>query len=174
MTAFRAGAGGWWMGLLVLLLALTGCEPSEPRTPASPDLRFRPDGYLDFLRPDGTIITRIAIEIAESDSAQMRGLMQRTTLPARGGMLFINPDARPRTFWMKNTPLSLDILFVAPDSGIVNIARNTRPYSEETIPSTGPAQFVVEVRAGFTQQHGIDDSARIRWKRAVIPVGTQR
>lgn len=162
-----------WASLLTgwLLMACAGCEPQEVRPPVLPDLAFRPDGYLDFLRPDGTIITRIAIEIAESDSAQMRGLMDRRTLPARGGMLFINRDARPRTFWMKNTPISLDILFVAPDSEVVNIARNTRPYSEDLIPSTGPAQFVVEVRGGFTATHGIDETTRVRWKRAVIPTG---
>lgn len=129
------------------------------------DIPFRPEGLLDFVTKDGTVVTRIAIEVAESDSAQARGLMDRRSLPARGGMLFIDQEPSERSFWMKNTPMPLDIIFVRSDSTIANIVRKTTPYSSEKINSTGLAKFVVEVRAGFTDRYGITDSLRITWKR---------
>jgi uncharacterized membrane protein (UPF0127 family) len=68
--------------------------------------------------------------------------------------------------WMKSTPLPLDIVFVAPDSQVINIARRTTPFSEETIEPIAPRKFVVEVRAGFADRFGLTDSTRIRWTRA--------
>jgi uncharacterized membrane protein (UPF0127 family) len=147
-----------------MILLLAACEQNDEPT-IQTDIPFRADGILDFVRPDGAVITTIAIEIAATDSARTRGLMQRRMLPARGGMLFVFPDAEPRGFWMKNTPLPLDILFIAADSQVVNIARRTRPLSEDMIRSTGPAQYVLEVRSGFTDRYGITDSTRVRWRR---------
>ncbi|MGA1494758.1 MAG: DUF192 domain-containing protein [Rhodothermales bacterium] len=86
-------------------------------------------------------------------------------LPDRGGMLFVDAVASMRSFCMNNTPLSLDIIFVDADGDIVNIVKRTTPYSEDYIESTGPAQYVVEVRAGFTDRYGITAEDRIRWRR---------
>lgn len=155
---------------MILLFGLTlftaGCnrEPSTPQGLAT-DIAFTPEGVLDFVRPDSSIIVRIAIELAESQEEQAQGLMYRRTLPDRGGMLFIDPVESMRSFWMKNTALSLDILFVDAEGHIVNIAKDTTPFSEEYILSTGPAQFVVEVRAGFTDRYGITEDDRIVWRR---------
>lgn len=152
---------------VITLIAITasalGCEPDAP--PATREITFRGDGTLDFLRGD-SVLTRIAIEIADTDSSRTRGLMDRTSLPSRGGMLFIFDDEAPRNFWMRNTPLPLDLVFVRADGSIVNVVKQTRPFSDAGIASTGPAQYVVEVRAGFTARHGIDSTASIRWQRA--------
>jgi uncharacterized membrane protein (UPF0127 family) len=145
------------------LVALTACEPDNDAV-VQQDIPFRADGYLDFLRDDGSRITRIAIEIADTDSAQARGLMGRRTLRG-GGMLFVEGTPEMKSFWMKNTPLPLDIIFVGADSGIVNLVKRTTPFSEEHINSTDSAQYVVEVRAGFTDRFGIGDDDRIFWKR---------
>lgn len=147
---------------LLGLLLVIGCGDEPPAPSESP--RFRADGVLEFLRPDGSRITAIAVEIAEGDSAQARGLMQRRSLPERGGMLFIDDAPEMKRFWMKNTYLPLDIVFVAADSEVVNIAERARPLSEAFIRSTAPAQYVVEVRGGFAEQHGLTDSTRIRWR----------
>ena len=154
---------------LVGLFLLVGMDCSSNNKNAIPtDIQFRADGVLDFIRPDSSIIIRIAIEIADTDSAQARGLMDRRSLPNRGGMLFVNTAPRQQSFWMKSTPLPLDILFIGVDSSVVNIAKKTRPYSEDRIESTGPAQFVLEVRSGFTDRYGIDETTRLRWRRQVI------
>ena len=154
-------------GLLLLVLSLGACEQEDDALPTlQTDIPFRADGALAFLTPGDSLITRIAIEIAETDSARTRGLMERRGLPARGGMLFLFDEPDRRSFWMANTPLPLDLIFVAPDGEIVNIVKRTRPYSRDHIQSTAPAQYVVEVRAGFTDRYGITDEARIRWQRS--------
>lgn len=152
----------WALPLIVFCL-LTGCSQESDGDQQEPPA-FDPEGVLAFERPDGTRITAIAIEVAESDSAKERGLMQRRSLPARGGMLFPYDDAAPRSFWMANTYIPLDIIFVGPDSQVVNIAKGTRPLSQQQVRSDAPAQYVVEVRAGFTDRHGITDSTRIDWR----------
>lgn len=154
------------IGLLAIVLMLTACENNRPHPVQQPaDIPFRTDGSLDFVRDDGSVATTIAIEIAETDSARVRGLMQRSSLPPQSGMLFIFEEEEMQGFWMANTPLALDIIYVAADSTIVSIAKYTRPFSPESIPSRRPAQFVVEVTAGFTDRHGIVEGDRIRWER---------
>lgn len=162
-------------GVRVIILAMVasailgfGC--GEPRV--SPQDRseqisipFRKDGTLDFTRADGTPVTTIDIEIAESDSAQTRGLMQRDTLPEDAGMLFVYPRAAPRTFWMANTRIPLDIIFVGDQNQIVHIAKYVRPLSPESTRSQYPAQYVVEVNAGFSDTYGLTESDRIAWRR---------
>jgi uncharacterized membrane protein (UPF0127 family) len=156
-------------GLILLFgvtLMTTACNRNsdEPQGLAT-DIEFTPEGVLDFVRPDSSVITRIVIELAESPEEQAQGLMYRRSLPDRGGMLFVDAAESMRSFWMKNTALSLDILFVDADGQIVNIAKRTAPFSEEHIESTGPAQYVVEVRAGFTDRYGITEDDRIVWRR---------
>ncbi len=82
------------------------------------------------------------------------------------GMLFIFPDEAPRSFWMKNTPLPLDIVFIGADRRIVSIAAGTKPYSTERIPSGAPAMFVLEVNAGFCERHGIEAGQSVRLPEA--------
>ena len=152
--------------IAILFGIFSGCaEDAPPPDGSEQEISFRPDGILDFSRPDSTLITRIVIEIAESPEAQAQGLMYRRSMPARGGMLFVDPEESMRSFWMKNTPLSLDILFVTQDGEIVNIEKRTTPFSETNILSTGPAQFVVEVRAGFTDLYEITEDDHITWER---------
>ncbi|GIV62637.1 MAG: hypothetical protein KatS3mg044_1503 [Rhodothermaceae bacterium] len=151
--------------LLAGLAACTRSETPPPPTPeALPDIPFRKDGTLTFLR-DGVPIVSIDIEIADNDSSRTRGLMQRSDLPDRSGMLFIFPQAEPQSFWMANTQIPLDILFVSADSQIVSIAKYTKPLSPEPVTSGNlPAQFVIEVEAGFVDTYGIVETDRVRWQ----------
>lgn len=156
------------LSVLLFSAVLVGCGvSSDSETPSEtyPDIPFREDGQLSFVR-DGEIIRTIAIEVAETDSSRTRGLMQRPSLPADSGMLFIFQDEQQRAFWMANTPLSLDIMYVRSDSSILSIARYTTPFSATSIPSNGPAQFVVEVVAGYADSHGITEGDRITWTRS--------
>ncbi len=157
-----------------LLLLMAGCEADTPATfpqetgpgvDADEVVGFRHDGTLTFIR-DGEPQLEINIEIAATDSSRTRGLMQRTSLPERSGMLFIFDGETPRSFWMANTPLSLDIMFADADSQIVTVRKYTRPMSQQSVTSTAPAQFVVEVPAGFSDSHGIVEGDRIRWEES--------
>ena len=98
---------------------------------------------------------RFRVEVADTAEAQARGLMYRTELGDFEGMIFPSAQPEPRSFWMKNTPLSLDIIFVGPDGCILNIAANTTPYSLEPVSSAGPASAVLELRAGRAAALGI-------------------
>jgi len=155
-------------------LGLSGCTSEDTENSAvQTDIAFTPEGVLDFVRPDSSIISRIIIELAETQEEQAQGLMYRRSLPDRGGMLFVDAEESMRSFWMKNTPLALDIIFVDANGKIVNIVKRTTPYSEDFIESTGPAQFVVEVRAGFTDRYGITEDDRITWRRQTFDTDTE-
>lgn len=157
-----------------LVLAACATDTPERQPPAADDARetdaipFRKDGTLDFIR-DGEVILTLDIEIAEGDSARTRGMMQRTRLPDRSGMLFLFPVEEELNFWMSNTPISLDLLFINADSQVVSIAKYTQPFSTEGIFSEAPAQYVLEVEAGFTDTQGLIESDRVSWRRVSAP-----
>src|SRR6056297_1244673 len=155
-----------------LLLAGCGEEADRPAPAAEPaaEIPFRKDGTLTFLRENGDEIVTIDIEIAQGDSATQRGMMQRTSLPDRSGMLFLMPRVERHGFWMANTPLSLDITFVTPDSTVINTAKYTVPYSTKSVYAEAPASFIVETQAGFTDTWGITTGDRIRWTRTETPL----
>src|SRR5215217_5907171 len=116
---------------------------------------FTKEGEVTFWR-DGKKIKRIDVEIAENQAERSKGLMYRPYIPDSVGMLFIFDEAAPQGFWMKNTSIPLDIIYVDENKKIVSIAKNTKPYSEESIPSLGNAQYVVEVNAGFSERNNIN------------------
>jgi uncharacterized membrane protein (UPF0127 family) len=128
------------------------------------------DGELQFLRQDGSIAVSITIEIGDTPEARIKGLMERWFLPELHGMLFIFDHPEVQRFWMHNTPLSLDMIFVDQNRRILNIAESTMPMSDQTYASRGPAQYVVEVKAGFSRRHGIQEGMSIRWKAGSVRV----
>lgn len=122
----------------------------------SANLKFMKEGKLTFLDAQSEEnMINIDIEVAKSAYEIEQGLMHRRSLPANGGMLFIFDQEDYRTFWMKNTYLSLDILFLNKDKEIIRISKETTPLSELSIPSGGKAMYVVEVLAGFTDAYQI-------------------
>lgn len=144
-------------------MLLAGCGDDGANAGIVTDIPFQPDGIVDFLSPDSALITRIAVEIAREDSARARGLMQRRKLPSRGGMLFIDESPKVQEFWMENTPIPLDMIFVDEEGVVLNVER-ARPYSRETVYSAGPARYNVEVRSGFAERHNIGAGTLMRWR----------
>ena len=127
---------------------------------------FRKDGNLKFLDgADKTLKASIDLEIAKTIFERNRGLMYRRSLPENGGMLFIFEKMAPQSFWMKNTIISLDIIYVDDQFRIVSIAERTLPYSLEPVRSEGPAIYVVEVNGGFCNRHGVKPDDFIEYER---------
>lgn len=106
---------------------------------------------------------RFEVEIADDPAERSQGLMFREQLPPNAGMLFLYPDERPRTFWMKNTPLPLDIIFIAADGRVVSIAAEAKPFDETPLGSQAPAQAALEIQGGLAAQLGIGPGARVTW-----------
>lgn len=101
------------------------------------------------------------IEIASNDATRAEGLMFRTSLAPDAGMLFDFKREQPVYFWMKNTYVSLDMIFVRTDGSIINIAADTTPLSEAIVPSGSPVRFVFEVPAGTARRLGIGVGDRL-------------
>ena len=102
-----------------------------------------------------TGVHTFAVEMAVTPEEQARGLMFRRELPEGQGMLFDFQREQPATFWMKNTYVSLDMIFIRADGRILRIAQNTVPLSEALVPSGGPVRAVLEVVAGTARKLGI-------------------
>ena len=110
---------------------------------------------------------RFDIYLAVNMQQQRRGLMFVRHLPERTGMLFIYRDENYRSMWMKNTYISLDMLFARSDGSITNIAQETVPLSEKSVTSTEPAMFVLELNAGTARRLSIDEDSRLVWEPAM-------
>ncbi len=102
-----------------------------------------------------TGVHAFAVELATNDAERERGLMFRKELPEGRGMLFDFDHDQPVAFWMHNTYISLDMIFIRSDGRILRIAENTEPLSDRLVPAGGPVRAVVEVIAGTARKLGI-------------------
>ena len=111
---------------------------------------------------------QFTVEVARTPAEQERGLMFRTNIPADGGMIFTPYPAdgtgpREASFWMKNTPSALDIIFIRPNGTIARIAENVVPYSETPVKSGEPVGAVLEINGGRAAELGIAPGDKVRW-----------
>lgn len=138
--------------------------PIIQQHPSGPAV-FTKEGELAFMSSRGTVKGQIDIEIAETEAERTLGLMYREELGERQGMLFVFPENGVRSFWMKNTPVALDMIFVTASGEILTIHRNTVPFSEESYSSSGKVRYVVEVVAGYSELHRLAIGDKIFWQR---------
>lgn len=144
-----------------LMVVATACRTSdeqsnEVNTQRVYEPKFRHDGYLWIL--DGSAKDTIAlleIEVAVSDEEIQYGMMYRRSMAENRGMFFVMKNERPQSFWMKNTYIPLDIVYINSQKRIVSIQKDAEPLSERSLPSYEPALYVLEVNAGFCDRHGV-------------------
>jgi uncharacterized protein len=158
--------------LKLLLLAaalatpLAGCR-AEPQTVAAPaaSARTAPSGLdlvpLEIRGASGT--HRFTVEVARTVAEQARGLMFREALAPDAGMIFPFPSPRPASFWMKNTLIPLDMIFVRADGTIARIAANTVPGSLDPVGVSEPVAAVLEIAGGRAAELGIAEGDRVTW-----------
>jgi uncharacterized membrane protein (UPF0127 family) len=103
----------------------------------------------------------IDVEIARTPAEEQRGLMFRTKLGADKGMIFVWPTERIRTFWMHNTCLPLDMLFLAKDGTIVGLLEQVPTLNDEPRQVNCPAAYVLEVNAGWSRRHGVKPGMKL-------------
>jgi len=106
-----------------------------------------------------------SVEVVDTNATRRRGLMYVQELAPDAGMLFDFEAGRPVSFWMRNTFIPLDMLFITADGVVKNIHVNARPHDETSIPSDGPVQFVLEIPGGRTVELGIEAGDTIEHAR---------
>ncbi len=145
--------------ILALAAVLTLPGAGEPASAQIKLQRFARD-VLAIETADGRR-HRLEVELALTGRQQAQGLMYRRSLAEDGGMLFLYSGAGTVSMWMKNTPIPLDMLFIAADGRIVDIVERTVPYSLETVSSRVPASAVLEVNGGTVTRLGIQPGDRV-------------
>jgi uncharacterized membrane protein (UPF0127 family) len=104
----------------------------------------------------------VKVEVADDDDERRRGLMNRDSLPEDQGMLFVYPEQRTLSFWMRNTDIPLDIAYIDQQGFIVDIQRMD-PHTEELHPSSRPAMYALEMNQGWFEAHGVGEGDRVRF-----------
>ena len=141
MRAVFAFLFAFGLGACAFAAEILGPQPTLPLAPLIIDTAKGP--------------ARFTVEMATTSSEQERGLMFRKTLAPDAGMLFDFGNEEMRAFWMKNTLIPLDMLFIKANGTVARIASNAKPLSEDSIPSYEPVRAVLEIPGGRAAQLGL-------------------
>jgi uncharacterized membrane protein (UPF0127 family) len=125
---------------ITLMPNLAACDPTPTVVIAAPDHSRR---------------VSVKVEIAATNDARELGLMYRKHLDENAGMVFIFPTADPVQFWMKNTPIPLDMIFADSNGRVIGMVTNAEPFSEKNVGGFGPTMYVLEVNGGFAARHNV-------------------
>lgn len=140
--------------IVLALSVLSSCK--EEKTANDKDkviVKFKKEGVLTITKAESdSIIKNLDIEIADDDYETQTGLMYRTNLETNHGMLFIFPDAQMRNFYMKNTKIPLDIIYIDEELTIVSFQKNAKPMDETSLPSDAPSKYVLEINGGLSDE----------------------
>lgn len=142
---------------LALMLALAAEAPLA----AAGEPMLLPTDPLPLVVGEGEAGARFTIEVAAAPTELERGLMYRPSMDDDHGMLFVFAETRPVAFWMKNTPMPLDLVFIGED-GRVRAVRRGEPWSIANIEPGVPVRFVLELKAGMAEKAGIAAGVRLR------------
>jgi len=147
----------------LLAIVATACLAALPAEALG---RRPPNLFPELPRAELQVVTasgthRFQVWIAADNPGRERGLMHVRALPADHGMLFLFERPQFASFWMKNTYLSLDLIFIAADGVVVNVAANATPHSLDPISSTAPVKAVLELIAGTAARIGLEAGDRV-------------
>jgi uncharacterized membrane protein (UPF0127 family) len=156
------------LGLFLLRPILFDSNNKAPK-PSDKSINMEPqfykEGEMAFTNTAKDTIKVVDIEIADNDQERTQGMMYRSSMSFDRAMLFIMEYEREQSFWMRNTKMSLDIMYVNGEMEIVTIYKHTQPFSESPIPSFERAKYVVETSAGFCDKFGIQEGNFIAFTR---------
>ena len=153
--------------LASLALSLAACSTqAAPPAAAAADASVHPVSGLEVIPLTITQngkTHRFRVEVARTSAEQAQGLMFRTELGPQDGMIFPSATPQFRSFWMRNTVIPLDLIFVGPDKRIINIIANAEPYSLDPLESAGPAIAVLELNGGRAAELCLKPGSRVEW-----------
>ena len=152
--------------LLVFAIILVSCKTESKQALKTETISFTKEGELAVLSSEtDSIKANFDIEIAETDYETETGLMYRKSMKKDRGMLFIQPTESLQYFYMKNTEIPLDIIYINSGMKIVSFQKNAEPFNENTLPSNAPAKYVFEINAGLSEQLGLQVGDSISFSR---------
>lgn len=134
------------LALSIGILSLYNCK-GDKKTITQTEVHFTKEGELTIVKANESRVD-LDIEIADTDFDIQTGLMYRNSMAPNQGMLFAFEDESERFFYMKNTKIALDLIFIDANNKIVNFYKNAKPFDETSLPSNAPAKYVLEVNAG--------------------------
>ncbi|WP_242132656.1 DUF192 domain-containing protein [Aestuariivivens marinum] len=132
------------------LLIVISCKDNK-KVIKQTEVTFKKEGELTIIKSDSTTV-HLNIEIADTDYDTQTGLMYRNSMADTQAMLFVFENEQPRSFYMKNTRIPLDIIFIGENKKIVSFQKNAQPFDETSLPSNTPAKYVLEVNAGLADK----------------------
>lgn len=139
--------------LFVVASTFSSCKEEVKRVVKTEPIAFTKEGELSIIKQKvDTLITKLDIEFAQSEYETQTGLMYRKSMTENQGMLFIFPDEKMHSFYMKNTEIPLDIIFLKADLTIASFQENAQPMNENGLSSQVPVQYVLEVNAGLAEK----------------------
>jgi uncharacterized membrane protein (UPF0127 family) len=148
----------------LLFLTISACK-DEKKSVKQTEIIFKKEADLTIFKiaTDSTEI-KLDIEIADTDYDIQTGLMYRSSMETNQGMLFVFDDVIERHFFMKNTQIPLDIIYIDDHKKIVSFQKNTKPFDETSLPSNIPAKYVLEVNAGMVDVWAVKEGDSISYK----------
>jgi uncharacterized membrane protein (UPF0127 family) len=138
-------------------------EPAPATQEVRHETRIEPPSVL--LEPVGRDPVRVVVEVAATNQQRMRGLMYRERLAPDAGMLFLFDRPKHQVFWMRNTYLPLDMIFITADHRVLGVVENATPRTDDPRGVDGDSQYVLEVNAGFARANGIGPGTRVAFER---------
>lgn len=159
------------LALFAAVVLLTACTPSQSNDTAnaSANAAQPSDALLPLAIHTADASRRFEVEVAITPAEQEKGLMFRKALGPDTGMLFPMDPPRTASFWMKNTLIPLDMLFIRTDGTIAFIGANAQPYSQEPVSAGIPVAAVLELAGGRAAALGIKEGDRVNWGRCSMP-----
>lgn len=139
--------------IFCFLVVFSSCKEDKKGIKQT-EVTFKKEGDLTIFKSDSTQVM-VDIEIADTDFDTQTGLMYRDSMNDNQGMLFVFKDEQPRSFYMKNTRIPLDLIFINENKKIVSFQKNAQPFDERSLPSNAPAKYVLEVNAGLVDTWGL-------------------
>ncbi|APY09077.1 hypothetical protein BWZ20_12530 [Winogradskyella sp. J14-2] len=154
------------ISVLLILFLLFNCKnETSDAAKDKVEVSFAKEGTLQLKKANtDSIIKILDIEFAEDDYETQTGLMYRNQLGTNQGMLFIFPKVQMRSFYMKNTKIPLDIIYINENMEIVSFQKNAKPLDETALPSEAPAQYVLEINAGLADEWQLNVGDKIEFK----------
>lgn len=145
-------------------MSFYSCKKEQNKTINSVKIEFKHEGNLQLIDSLGTVKQNLKIELADNDFERQTGLMYRKKLDTNKGMLFIFDDIRVRSFYMKNTYIPLDIIYIDSNNIILSIIKNAEPLNQKSLPSEGPVKYVLEINAGLSDLWDLQSGDKINYK----------